>query len=128
MKRLVQIIKICLIKSLATLFYLRDLASSTALPVCSTTSLNITFYLCIQMLTFYISHSTDVDRLPLVSSAIIQVAQNVDEPWPVEVIGHDGKAYNITMEPGHMVLYESHTILHGRPYPLSGQFYVRTRT
>jgi len=41
-----------------------------------------------------------VDRLPLVSSAIVNVAQDVDEPWPLEVIGHDGKAYNVTMEPG----------------------------
>ena len=37
-----------------------------------------------------------VDRNPLISSAIINVDQDVDEPWPLEVIGHDGKAYNIT--------------------------------
>ena len=62
--------------------------------------------------------ATHVDRLPLVSSAIINVDQDVDEPWPIEVIGHDGKAYNVTMEPGDMVLYESHSVLHGRPFPL----------
>lgn len=28
----------------------------------------------------------------------------VDEPWPLEVYGHDGKATNVTMEPGDMVL------------------------
>lgn len=66
--------------------------------------------------------ATHVDRLPLVSSAIINVAQDLDEPWPLEVIGHDGKAYNVTMEPGDMVLYESHSVLHGRPYPLKGRF------
>jgi len=65
-----------------------------------------------------------VDRLPLVSSAIINVDQDVDEPWPLEVIGHDGKAYNVTMEPGDMVLYESHSVLHGRPFPLKGRFYA----
>ena len=72
--------------------------------------------------------ATHVDRLPLVSSAIINVAQDgefyvdlwpvfstkdihltwpfdvVDEPWPLEVYGHDGKAVNVTMEPGDMVL------------------------
>ena len=47
-----------------------------------------------------------VDRNPLVISGIINVAQDVDEPWPIEVYAHDGKAYNITMEPGDMVLYE----------------------
>lgn len=32
---------------------------------------------------------------------------------PLEVIGHDGKAANITMLPGDLVLYESHSVLHG---------------
>jgi len=68
--------------------------------------------------------ATHVDRLPLVSSAIVNVAQDVDEPWPIEVIGHDGRAYNVTMEPGDMVLYESHSVLHGRPFPLKGRFYA----
>jgi prolyl 4-hydroxylase len=65
-----------------------------------------------------------VDRLPLVSSAIINVDQDLDEPWPLEVIGHDGKAYNVTMEAGDMVLYESHSIIHGRPFPMKGRFYA----
>lgn len=56
-----------------------------------------------------------VDRLPLVTSAIINVDQDVDEEWPLEVIGHDGVAYNITMKPGDMILYESHSVIHG-PY------------
>ena len=47
--------------------------------------------------------ATHVDRLPLVSSAIINVASDLDEPWPLEVYGHDGKATNVTMEPGDMV-------------------------
>lgn len=68
--------------------------------------------------------ATHVDRLPLVSSAIVNVAQDTDEPWPIEVIGHDGFAYNVTMEPGDMVLYESHSVLHGRPFPLKGRFYA----
>ena len=50
--------------------------------------------------------SPHVDRLPLVISAIINVAQDVEEPWPLEVIGHDGKALNITMEPGDLVSQE----------------------
>jgi len=68
--------------------------------------------------------ATHVDRLPLVSSAIVNVAQDVDEPWPIEVIGHDGRAHNVTMEPGDMVLYESHSVLHGRPFPLKGRFFA----
>eukprot|EP01031_Cornospumella_fuschlensis_P036998 gene36998-44888_t len=68
--------------------------------------------------------ATHVDRLPLVSSAIIQVAQDVDEPWPIEVYDHSGRAHNITMQPGDLVLYESHTLLHGRPFPMKGRFYA----
>ncbi|KAL9182371.1 hypothetical protein ACHAXT_013023 [Thalassiosira profunda] len=68
--------------------------------------------------------ATHVDRMPLVSSAILNVDQDVDEPWPIEVYAHDGKAYNITMEPGDMVLYESHSVLHGRPFPLKGRYYA----
>lgn len=63
-----------------------------------------------------------VDRLPLVSSAIINVDQDVDEPWPLEVYGRDGKAVNITLEPGEMILYESHSTIHGRPFPLKGRY------
>ena len=65
-----------------------------------------------------------VDRLPLVSSAIVNVAQDVNEPWPLEVYGRDGKAYNVTMEPGDMILYESHSLIHGRPFPLKGRYYA----
>ena len=65
-----------------------------------------------------------VDRLPLVTSAIINVAQDVDEPWILEVVGHDGIATNVTMEPGDMVLYESHSVIHGRPFPLKGRYYA----
>lgn len=62
-----------------------------------------------------------VDRIPLVISAIINVAQDVEEPWPLEVIGHDGKAHNITIFPGEMILYESASVIHGRPFPLKGK-------
>jgi len=67
-----------------------------------------------------------VDRNPLISSCIINVAQDVDEDWPLEVIGRDGLAYNVTMKPGDMVLYESHSLLHARPFPLKGRFFANT--
>ena len=36
---------------------------------------------------------------------VVQVDQDVDEPWPLEVYGHDGIARNITMEPGTLMVY-----------------------
>jgi hypothetical protein len=66
--------------------------------------------------------SPHVDRLPLVSSCIINVAQDVDEPWPLEVIDRQGMAVNVTMNPGDMVLYESGSLIHARPFPLKGKY------
>lgn len=65
-----------------------------------------------------------VDRNPLVISAVVNVDQDVDEPWPLEVYGHDGNAYNVTMQVGDMVFYESHSVIHGRPFPLEGRHYA----
>jgi prolyl 4-hydroxylase len=48
----------------------------------------------------------------------------MDEPWPLEVYGHDGQATNVTMEVGDMILYESHSVIHGRPFPLQGDLYA----
>lgn len=59
--------------------------------------------------------SPHVDRNPLIASAIINVAQDPDmtEDWPLEVIDREGKAVNVSMVPGDMVLYESGTLIHG---------------
>jgi len=65
-----------------------------------------------------------VDRLPLVSSCIINVAQDVDEAWPLEVYDRNDRAVNVTMEPGDMVLYESGSLIHGRPFPLQGKYFA----
>ncbi|CAB9496500.1 Ankyrin Repeat [Seminavis robusta] len=66
--------------------------------------------------------ATHVDRLPLVSSAIINVDQDVDEPWPLEVIGHDGKAvsmWNTVHASPSIAIAAEH---HSRPFPLKGRF------
>jgi len=40
----------------------------------------------------------------------------------MELIAHGGKAHNITMKPGEMLLYESHSVIHGRPFEMEGRF------
>eukprot|EP00980_Cylindrotheca_fusiformis_P021174 scaffold8136_cov127-Cylindrotheca_fusiformis.AAC.14 len=65
-----------------------------------------------------------VDRLPLVSSCIVNVAQDVDEDWVLEVYDRHDRAVNVTMEPGDMVLYESGALMHGRPFPMKGRMYA----
>lgn len=98
--------------------------------------------------------SPHVDRLPLVSSCIVNVAQDIDEDWPLKIYDREGKgmlkcvmmihvfpslllvllilttfsicstAVNVTMKPGDMVLYESGSLIHGRPFPLVGRSYA----
>lgn len=65
-----------------------------------------------------------VDRLPLVASAILNVAQDVDEDWPTEIYDHQGRAHNITLHPGEMLLFESASCIHGHPFPLKGRYYA----
>ena len=48
----------------------------------------------------------------------------MDEPWPLEVYDRHDRAVNVTMEPGDMVLYESGSLMHGRPFPLKGRYYA----
>lgn len=68
--------------------------------------------------------TTHVDFPPRVISCIINVDQETDEQWPLTMWGHDGKEYNITLQPGDMALYESHSIIHGRPYPFRGKSFA----
>jgi prolyl 4-hydroxylase len=61
-----------------------------------------------------------------VISVVINVAQDEDatDDWPMELITHTGKAVNVTLRPGDWLLYESHSIIHGRPFPLKGNYYA----
>eukprot|EP01083_Nonionella_stella_P296245 1006458_1 len=67
-----------------------------------------------------------VDRVDThVLSAVLQVAQTgVEQPWPLQVIGFDGKLVDVMLEPGEMILYEGHKLIHGRPYPFNGTIFA----
>jgi len=65
-----------------------------------------------------------VDRLAThVVSSVLQVAQDVDEPWPL-VFERGGRLHEVFLAPGQMVLYEGATSVHGRPTPLHGRSFV----
>lgn len=51
-----------------------------------------------------------VDRLPLVASAMVNVAQDVEEDWPIEMYDHAGQAHNVTLHPGDMLLFERYDL------------------
>jgi prolyl 4-hydroxylase len=54
-----------------------------------------------------------VGRAPLMHSAIVNVAQSLDENWVLELYKRDGSAVNITLEPGSMLLFESSSLIYG---------------
>jgi hypothetical protein len=59
-------------------------------------------------------------------SAIINIDQDLESPWPLDIIGHNGRLVKVTMKPGDMVLYEGASCAHGRPAPLVGRFMANT--
>lgn len=68
--------------------------------------------------------SSHVDRKEThIISAIINVGQKVEQPWPLDIMDHRGTHHKILMKPGDLVWYESATVLHGRVEPLQGDYY-----
>ncbi len=57
-------------------------------------------------------------------SAILNVAQVVEEDWPLHLEDNYYRPLQLTMQPGDMVLYEGARLLHGRPAPLVGDSYA----
>jgi prolyl 4-hydroxylase len=66
--------------------------------------------------------SSHMQRLPRVAfSALVNVAQNLKEPWPLELISRDSETHQIILLPGEMVLIETSSVIQGFPVPLQGK-------
>ena len=68
-----------------------------------------------------------VDRIEThVISSILQIDQDLGQStdWFLEVIDFNGQRQNITLHPGEMLLYESATLIHGRPSTFHGKFFA----
>jgi prolyl 4-hydroxylase len=65
------------------------------------------------------------DRLAThIIGAIISVAQDVDEDWPLIIYDHQHREHSVILKPGDVVFYESGTLIHGRPSPLNGNSFA----
>ncbi len=42
-----------------------------------------------------------------VISGIVNVGQDVNEPWPLQILDHQGNVHHVTLEPGDLLWYES---------------------
>lgn len=71
----------------------------------------------------YLYNHVDRTRTHIVSSTIC-VDYRLDEPWPLYIEDVDGNAYQVNMEPGEFVFYEGAKLIHGRPWPLQGDYYI----
>lgn len=66
-----------------------------------------------------------VDRLDTHAlSAIINVDQQVEQDWPLEIYDHDDVLHHVFLKPRDMLFYESASRIHGRPSPFNGTFYA----
>ena len=45
-------------------------------------------------------------------SVILNVAQDVDEDWPLYIKDHRGRGRQILLQPGEMIYYESAKLVH----------------
>ncbi len=65
------------------------------------------------------------DRLHThIVSAIINVAQDTLEDWPLVIEDNYYRRHEILLQPGELVFYEGARLLHGRPIPLNGNHYA----
>lgn len=46
------------------------------------------------------------------------------DPWFFDIVDHDGNEYQVLIEPGECVFYESAICQHGRKTPFSGNYYA----
>lgn len=70
-----------------------------------------------------------VDRADThLASAVLQVGQESDEGWPLEVMLDDGTTLEVYLQPGEMVLYEGARLFHGRPMRFNGDKFANVFT
>ena len=59
-----------------------------------------------------------------IASAVIQVAQDAEEGWPIELIDENDDIIEVYMQPGQMLLYEGSRVPHGRPRRFEGDSFA----
>ncbi|MEO0368376.1 MAG: 2OG-Fe(II) oxygenase, partial [Pseudomonadota bacterium] len=64
------------------------------------------------------------DREGLIVSAILNIDQDVEEPWALDIEDHYFNRHQVYLEPGEMLLYEGVRLKHGRLQPLVGESYA----
>lgn len=71
----------------------------------------------------YLHNHVDRTQTHVVSSTIC-VDHRLEEPWPLYIEDIDGKPHQVDLEPGEYIFYEGARLIHGRPWPLKGDYYI----
>lgn len=58
------------------------------------------------------------------ASAVIQVGQEAEKGWPLELLTPSGLPLEVYLQPGQMVLYEGARVFHGRPMRFVGKSFA----
>ena len=57
-------------------------------------------------------------------SAVVNVDQELDAAWPIEIEDNYYRRHHIILQPGEVLFYEGRRLLHGMPTPLNGSHYA----
>ena len=71
----------------------------------------------------YLHNHVDITQTHIISSTICIDCQ-LDSPWPLYIEDINGQGYQVNLEPGEFVYYEGAKLIHGRPYPMNGDYYA----
>jgi hypothetical protein len=71
----------------------------------------------------YLHKHVDVTATHIISSTIC-VDHHLASPWPLYIEDIEGNGHLVNLEPGEFVFYEGAKLIHGRPYPLEGDYYA----
>jgi prolyl 4-hydroxylase len=71
----------------------------------------------------YLYNHRDTASTHIVSSTIC-VDHRLSGRWPLYIEDLEGQPHEVAIEPGEMVFFEGARLVHGRPYPLEGEYYA----
>ena len=71
----------------------------------------------------YLLNHVDRTHTHIISSTIC-VDAALEAPWPLFLEDIFGEIHEINLEPGELLLYEGARLIHGRPWPLEGDYYA----
>jgi prolyl 4-hydroxylase len=71
----------------------------------------------------YLYNHRDRSTTHIVSSTIC-IDHRLTGRWPLYIEDLNGEPHEVSIEPGEMVFFEGARLVHGRPYPLEGEYYA----